>query len=99
MDSETEAKLAKHLEAERFGQIGGALGSGALGGYSTLNQAEAQMPCKSSLRDRIASRARHAARESRHAENLKELQYLLDKNPEVARILELLEAAGERDFV
>ena len=90
-----EAKLAKHLESERFGNIG----SGAsIGGYSTLNQAEAQMPCKSSLRDRIASRARHAARESRHAENLKELQYLLDKNPEVARILELLEAAGERDF-
>ena len=94
MDSEMEAKLAKHLESERFGQIGAALG-----GYSTLNQAEAQMPCKSSLRDRIASRAHHAARESRRAENLKELQYLLDKNPEVARILELLEAAGERDFV
>ena len=91
-----EAKLAKHLESERFGQIGG---NAAIGGYSTLNKAEAQMPCKSSLRDRIASRAHHAARESRRAENLKELQYLLDKNPEVARILELLEAAGERDFV
>ena len=94
MDYENE-QLAKKLEAERFGQIGGA----AIGGYSALNQAEAQMSCKSSLRDRIASRARHAAHESRRAENLKELQYLLDKNPEVARILELLEAAGERDFV
>ena len=94
MDYENE-QLAKKLEAERFGQIGGA----AIGGYSTLNKAEAHMPCKSPLRDRIASRAHHAARESRRAENLKELQYLLDKNPEVARILELLEAAGERDFV
>ena len=56
-------------------------------------------PCKAPLRDRIGSRARRAGNEARRAENLKELQYLLDKNPEVARILELLEAAGERDFV
>lgn len=93
MDHEIEAKL-KHLESERLGQAG--IGA-ASAGYS--NQAELKMPCKSSLRDRIASRAHHAARESRRAENLQELQYLLDKNPEVARILELLEAAGERDFV
>ena len=91
MDSEMEAKPAKHLESERFGNIG----SGAsIGGYSTLNRAEEKMP----LRDRISSRARRAGNEAIRAENLKELQYLLDKNPEVARILELLEAAGERDF-
>ena len=90
-----EAKPANHLESERFCTIG----SGAsIGGYSTLNQAEEKMPCKAPLRDRISSRARRAGNEAIRAENLKELQYLLDKNPEVARILELLEAAGERDF-
>ena len=85
---------AKALAAELSKAQIQSVGAGYAVGGMALDE-----PCKAPLRDRIASRARRAGNEARRAENLKELQYLLDKNPEVARILELLEAAGERDFV
>lgn len=44
-----------------------------------------------SLRDRVSSDLRCAIDQSRKAEQLRELSFLLDKNPEVARILDLME--------
>lgn len=46
------------------------------------------------LRDRILSRATTAQQESWRLNNLKRLMELLDKNPEVAEILELIEGLG-----
>jgi hypothetical protein len=48
-----------------------------------------------SLRERIGKMRRSAERESRRAEKLRELDYLLDKNPEVERILNLMEIVKE----
>lgn len=48
-------------------------------------------PMRENLRGRVHSELRRSMRESRKAENLQELAMLLDKNPEVARILELME--------
>ena len=91
MDYLHEKEAALKAEAQ---MANAAMPQEYVGGGMALDE-----PCKAPLRDRIAYRARRAGNEARRAENLKELQYLLDKNPEVARILELLEAAGERDFV
>ena len=43
------------------------------------------------LRDRVGKQAAEASRQSHKAERLQELAYLLDKNPEIARILDLME--------
>lgn len=48
-------------------------------------------PMRDNLRGRIADQRQRAERESRRAMALAELEYLLDKNPEFARILDLLE--------
>jgi hypothetical protein len=48
-------------------------------------------PADPGLRERIAAQRFHAERESVKANRLAELEYLLDKNPEVARILDLME--------
>lgn len=48
-------------------------------------------PVQVSLQDRLRDQAAQARRESRKADRLDELNHLLDKNPEVARILDLLE--------
>ena len=48
-------------------------------------------PARDSLLDRVRARVDRAKRESVKYERLAELQYLLDKHPEVARILELME--------
>lgn len=62
------------------GMVGGALGS--------------TKTAVSSLRDRLAERVDGSRRERRRAEKLEELVYLLDKNPEIARILDLFEEVG-----
>ncbi len=49
-------------------------------------------PAQPGLRDRIRLDWARAQRESWKEGRLAELQYLLDKHPEVARILELLDA-------
>lgn len=54
---------------------------------------EATQPMQASLRERLREQAARARRESRKVDRLDELNYLLDKNPEVARILDLLEDA------
>ena len=48
-------------------------------------------PRRASLRDRGAYQQRDAIRASRQADQLAELALLLERNPEVARILDLME--------
>lgn len=62
-------------------------------GQSTLNSAltGADIPARTSLTERVASDLYRAIRESRRSHKLEELKYLLEKNPEVARILDLME--------
>ena len=50
-----------------------------------------QEPCRDNLRNRVERQMCDAARAGRKAERLAELGMLLDKNPEVARILDLIE--------
>lgn len=48
--------------------------------------------CKrASLRERVAGQLRHAQQEAGKAGRLMELDMLLDKNPDIARILDLVE--------
>lgn len=49
------------------------------------------MECRASLAERVSNQARNAARESDRLHRLRELEMLLAKNPEVARILDLME--------
>ncbi len=51
-------------------------------------------PSRENLRGRAGNRFRRAHREGQLAERLAELIYMLDKHPEVARILDLLELTG-----
>jgi len=53
---------------------------------------ETSEPAQESMRERFQYRLSRATREARSKERLEELLYLLDKNPEVARILELIES-------
>lgn len=55
---------------------------------------DASEPCRASLRERVFERRSRAQRESRNADKLMELEMLLEKHPEVARILELSELVG-----
>lgn len=78
---------AQHPECDGSGMIGGA-------GASTLSQ-DCTNPAGPSLTERLQYQRRRAREQARNASNLDELIYLLDKNPEVARILELLKQVGE----
>jgi len=48
-------------------------------------------PCRTPLRERVAMDLRRAIQDSRKAKRLAELDGLLGKNPEIARILDLVE--------
>lgn len=48
-------------------------------------------PCRVPLREQVAGSLSRSYRESRRVDQLAELQGLLDRNPEVARILDLLD--------
>lgn len=52
---------------------------------------DADSPCRASLMERVSSQCHRSGQEARRLGRLQELQYLLDKNPEIARILDLLE--------
>lgn len=71
---------------------GGAAGPGSMAG--ALPEANA----RPSLRERVESARRRASERTAHEHNdvlrLTELAHLLDKNKDVARILELIEATG-----
>lgn len=91
-----EAILNEALDKERAYQQQMQAQTGAIGGAMTPKSLDE--PCRASLRERIEmdlGRARRESRklerESRKLERLSELESLLDKNPEVARILDLIE--------
>jgi hypothetical protein len=46
------------------------------------------------LQERLRSRLNRAQRDAQKGEQIAELLYLLDRHPEMARILELFEAVG-----
>lgn len=81
--SEQQMKYAAMQQAqtpygERLGPLGGSMGS-------NLQSA------RPNLRERVAMDLEHAERQSRKRDRLAELQMLLDKHPEVARIFDLLD--------
>lgn len=88
MNADQESKIRALAEEEKRAAEGcrnQTNTAGMLGG--------AAMMAEPSLRERIHSQRHHAQVQSRKVEQLAELEYLLDKHPDVARILELMEAA------
>lgn len=61
---------------------------GTVGGY-------ANKPAAQSLRDRVSALREHSQVAARRLEQLHELEYLIEKNPEVARILELIDFVSQ----
>lgn len=49
---------------------------------------------RSTMRDKLKARIERHSQDARHVERCNELYDLLNKNPEVARILELFEEIG-----
>ena len=58
-----------------------------IGGYAE----RVPEPAHPSLMERVHQQRKRAQQEAIHAERLAELQMLLEKNPEIAHILDLLE--------
>lgn len=77
-----EAESTKTACNAGFGAGFGA----ALGGYASLDE-----PCRVGIRERVEHDLKRANREARKAEQLHELSVLFQRNPEVARILDLVE--------
>lgn len=82
MNYEQEAKL-KECAVDQCAQQSAPMGYGG-----TANDPE---PCRASLRERVSMDLSRSCREARKRDRLEELSYLLDKNPEIARILDLIE--------
>lgn len=82
MNYEQEQKL-KAMQAD--------CAKGAATPYGMLNTLDQDSPCRASLRERVAMDLRRAERESYKALRLRELSDLLEKNPDMARILDLVE--------
>ena len=57
-----------------------------------VGRKETPEPCKTSMKERFEANLYQAKRQSRKRDQLEELLYLLDKHPEVARILDLIES-------
>ena len=72
----------------KYAPLGSTIGPSVLGLRKRL---ELEERCRVGLRERIHNQAAHAQQEGNKASRLYELAELLDKNPVVARILELLE--------
>lgn len=87
-ESEQAEKMAAQ-QADLSARVQGM--GGTIGNASTLNQAT---PARENLRNRMARGADRIHRDRDRANKMEELVYLLDKNPEVARILDLLEEVG-----
>lgn len=81
------ARIRERLEKMQAA-TGGILGSSPKTPYG-MNQCE---PMQEILSGRLRSRRDRAQRESAKAGMLDELLYLLERNPEVARILDLMDA-------
>ena len=81
-------EVIKRAAAENSAKCAqGTIGGAALGGYMQPQE----LIAKAGLRDRLQGQIYRADKESRRVEGLRELDYLLEKNPEVARILDLLD--------
>lgn len=78
-------------EYERKLKAEGAAQCANLAGRNSGLQQQVPEVAAPTLRERIGSQRYHAQVESRRLEQLHELEYLLEKHPEVARILELIE--------
>ncbi len=89
MYDEIHAEQLKKQCAEQQDRANCPTANGLLG--STLSQAGYAEPARPGLRERVAADLRHAQRNASKENALHELTYLLDKNPEVARILDLME--------
>lgn len=84
---ETDPRIAKErLEKMQASQAYGAIIGGQIGTNGLYDE-----PCRASLRERVDSQLHRARREKIKAERLEELQYLLEKYPDIARILDLIE--------
>jgi hypothetical protein len=90
MREEELKKLAYEAErAARTNPVGdSAIGSGA-------QTAQCGRPMENSLRERLERNLHRARREGHRQHRLEELVFLLDKNPEIARILDLVEDLGK----
>lgn len=78
---------------EKASAMAGQVGTSGLRGQA--NQAmDCERPARLSLYHRFHSQLERARREGNKAMQLEELVYLMDKHPEVARILELVDALG-----
>ena len=87
MSPELAAQLGKEAETRKNQYRGGGYANGVRIYADTM----AAMP---TLRERTEKALYHAAGQARRAEALGELIDLLDKNPDVARILDLVEIVG-----
>lgn len=83
--------LEKAIWAEQAKAQGLASGGLLSGQAGCANPRYEQQACRTSLRERIASQRYRSEAESRNAALLAELEELLDRNPEFARILDLIE--------
>jgi hypothetical protein len=85
MAMEIDEEVLVKMKAEAAQCAANTVGSGILG----------MTPKPSSLRERLRSNLSYARRQAQKREQMEELEYLLDKHPEVARILDLLEEVGK----
>ncbi len=83
-----EKEVAEKLNA--MNQAKAQTTGAAIGGYAGLDSE----PLRESLTGRFRNRLHRHQREGRKADQLGELLHLLEKNPEVARILDLVDALG-----
>ena len=88
--TDAQGKKLQEMAAQQA-QYGAGLTQGSAAGCGTIGKAAG-----ASLLERINDRLYQAQAEGRRAEKLGELKFLLDKNPETARILELLEILEQR---
>ncbi len=79
--NEEQLKQAAYEQQAKYGTVGGAT-------------QECAMPARDSLTQGFRAQASRLRRDQHKLDQLNELTYLLDKNPEVARILDLIDAIG-----
>lgn len=87
MNWEQEAKLKEAAQQQCATPYGEATAK-SMGGAIGCDTAQSARP---SLRERVSMDLHRSMREVRKRDRLEELSYLLDKNPDIARILDLIE--------
>jgi hypothetical protein len=90
IDNETVRKIAAEQMAQLRQQQCGSMAPDP-SAYSQGCCNTSEKVASPSLTDRVRTQGRRSEQEAIRAGKLKELEYLLDKNPETARILDLLE--------